>query len=329
MKLSEITDSAMWDDYVQHNPFGHPLQLWGWGESKRLNHWRPVRLAAIEGEHWVAAAQVLLWPIPRTNRWVAYVPRGPVADPHHGATQEFMEAVAVWARAQGAIYVRIEPAWRQPQLSWPRWRRARHQIQMAQTYVIDLRQSEDELLQAIDRKKRYLIRRGERDGVMVRRLAAGELGDMMPIYRETAARAGFGLHGEDYYRNLSETLGEASYLLAAEYEGRMVAFLWLLAAGSTAIELYAGANDTGRNLNVNYLLKWRAISMMKSAGYAHYDLNGRVSEGVSSFKAHFSPAEIDFVGTWDRPLAPAAYAVWEGLWPVIKRAGRVIRGRHR
>ncbi|HEY6736230.1 MAG TPA: peptidoglycan bridge formation glycyltransferase FemA/FemB family protein [Candidatus Saccharimonadia bacterium] len=327
MELVEITDQAAWDAYVSESPWGHPLQLWGWGETKRENHWRPVRLAGVRNGQWQAVAQVLLWPIPRTQWLVAYVPRGPVAEPEAAVAQEFMELVAAWAKEHRVIYVRIEPGWRLPALGWPRWRRAKHQIQMAQTYVLDLRKSEDELLQAIDRKKRYLMRRAEKDGVSVRRLPLGELGDMMPIYRETAARAGFGLHSEHYYQRLVRVMGEHSYLMAAEYEGKMVAFLWLLGGGAMAIELYAGANEVGRNLNVNYLLKWQAITLMKSAGYMAYDLNGRVSEGVSGFKAHFSPEAVDFVGAWDRPLAPALYAAWEGLWPLIKRAGRLVRGR--
>lgn len=327
MKLTEIHDQAAWDAFVASHPYGHPLQLWGWGEAKRLNGWRPMRLALVDGERWVGAVQVLLLPVPRTSWVLAYAPRGPVAEPGSRATAELLSEAADWVKAHKGLYLRVDPAWRTPELNLAGWTRTAHQIQMRETYVIDLRQSEDDILNAIDRKKRYLIRRGERDGVTVRRLERGDLGDMMKLYEETARRAGFGIHARHYYEDLSGRMGDASYLMVAEYDGKMVAFLWLLAAGETAIELYAGSNDIGRNLNVNYLLKWEAIRRVKADGYKIYDLNGRVSEGVSGFKAHFAPESVDYVGTWDRPLRPALYAVWEGFWPVIKRVGRMVRGR--
>lgn len=327
MKFTEIHDQAAWDAYVTAHANGHPLQLWGWGEAKRLNGWQPARLALVDGERWVAAVQVLLLPVPRTPWLLAYAPRGPVAEPGSPGAAKLLEEAAMWAKAHKALYLRVDPAWRQAELGLAGWKRTSHQIQMRETYVIDLRQSEDDILNAIDRKKRYLIRRGERDGVTVRRLAAGELGDMMKLYEETSARAGFGIHSRHYYEELSQRLGSASYLMVAEYGGKMVAFLWLLAAGKTAIELYAGSNDVGRNLNVNYLLKWEAIRRVKADGYEIYDLNGRVSEGVSGFKAHFAPQSVDYVGTWDKALVPVVYGAWEGFWPVIKRIGRLARGR--
>jgi len=326
MELAEITDQAAWDNYVAASPYGHPLQLWGWGETKRESNWQPTRLALVRDGNWVAAVQVLLWPIPRSGRFVAYVPRGPVAEAGSTVAHELMEQVAVWAKHQDAIYLRMEPAWEGEGLDWAGWRRARHQIQMKETFLIDLTMEESALLQAIDGKYRYYIRKSERDGVIVRRLAPGELGDVFEIYEETARRAGFGLHSKAYYEHLAARLGEHSYLLVAEQDGQQCAFLWLAAAGSTAYELYGGVNQIGRDGRVNYFLKWQAISMMKTAGFITYDFNGRVSEGVSDFKKNFAPREADYIGTWDRPLNPVMYSVWENAWPLIKRAGRLVRG---
>lgn len=327
MNLLEIKDKTAWNDYVNAHSGGHPLQLWGWGESKRPG-WRPVRLALVEGDTWSAAAQVLLWKIPRTKWVVAYVPRGPVGAAESTVTQELMEQVIDWARQQGAIYVRIEPAWRMSDLKWPGWRQAKHQLQMRQTYVIDLTKPLDEIQAAMSRKHRQYSGKALRDGVEVRRLEPGVIGDMYAIYLATAQRAGFGIHARDYYLNLCRELGTASVLYEARFENQPVAFLWLATGGATAYELYGGVNATGQKMKANYALKWRAITDAQNAGLKFYDFNGRVSDGVSQFKEGFGPDEVDFVGTWDRPIVPAAYALWEGLWPVIKRVGRVLKGRH-
>jgi lipid II:glycine glycyltransferase (peptidoglycan interpeptide bridge formation enzyme) len=327
MKLIAIDDRAAWDKYVAASVWGHPLQLWGWGELKRENGWTPHRLALVDDKGgWMAAAQVLLWPIPRTGRVIAYVPRGPVAEPGSKTAGELLRLVTEWARGQKAIYVRVEPAWLQAKM--PRgWRRTGAGLQMSATYTIDLAKTEDELLEAMARKHRQYVRKAEREGVTVERVdaeyaGADSLAEMYRIYSETAARAKFGLHAVGYYQTLLRELGEANYLCYARADGRVVAFLWLAAAGQTAYELYGGVDAAGQEAHANYLLKWVAMRELKAAGYKIYDFNGRLNEGVSQFKVGFGPDKTDFVGTWDYPLNKFGYQLWQQLWPAAKLVGR-------
>jgi peptidoglycan pentaglycine glycine transferase (the first glycine) len=321
MQLIEVTDSQAWDAYVGEHAYGHPLQLWGWGEAKEDNHWRAYRLALADGNRWMAAAEVLLWPIPRTGRYIAYVPRGPVVDPGSTATTEMLAELVLWARGKQALYLRVEPAWTEAAFG-PGWRRAKHHLQLPETYTIDLRKSTEEMLEPMSRKHRQYIRKSERDGVSVTRLPETQVGPMYELYSDTARRAGFGIHSEEYYSRLHEGLGSHSYLYVAEYEGRPVAFLWLAEAGRTAYELYGGVNETGQELKANYFLKWQAIRDMQTAGLETYDFNGRLNEGVSRFKEGFGPDETNYVGTYDYPMNLAGYHLWEHLWPVAKRVGR-------
>jgi peptidoglycan pentaglycine glycine transferase (the first glycine) len=321
MTLREIHDAGEWDRLVDANPWGHPLQLWGWGEGKRESGWSARRF--LTGS---AAAQVLLWPIPKLGRRIAYLPRGPVAEPGSKAANEMLGELAEWARGEQVLYLRAEPAWRQGK--FPKgWKRAKHQIQMSQTYVINLGLGESELQAAMSHKHRQYTRKAERDGVTVKRVQDQDLGPMYAIYTETAKRAGFGIHPGEYYAKLHSELGEHSYLYYANYQGRPVAFLWLAASGRTAYELYGGVNEAGGEVRANYFLKWRAIMDMKAAGYEVYDFNGRVTEGVARFKEGFGPEEVDWVGTWDYPLNSVMYQAWETLWPVAKPVGRWLRGR--
>jgi peptidoglycan pentaglycine glycine transferase (the first glycine) len=70
LQLTEITDAIAWNEFVSSSAYGHPLQLWGWGESKRETNWTPYRLALKDADVIVAAAEVLLWQIPRTKRYI-------------------------------------------------------------------------------------------------------------------------------------------------------------------------------------------------------------------------------------------------------------------
>jgi peptidoglycan pentaglycine glycine transferase (the first glycine) len=323
MKLVEITDRNVWDGFVAGSPWGHPLQLWGWGETKRGSQWIPQRLAAMEGEQVVAGVQVLLWRLPKLSYWIVYAPRGPVVEPGSARAGQLLAALTDWARENNGLYVRIEPAWTSGAPSG--WVKARNKLQMAATYTIDLRRSEDELLEPMSRKHRQYIRKAERDGVSVRRVTDGDVGAMYRIYQETARRAKFGIHGRGYYEKLAAELGERNYLYQADFEGEPVAFLWLAGAGRTAYELYGGVNAVGAEMKANYMLKWEAMRAMKAAGYEIYDFNGRLNEGVSRFKEGFGPAETDYIGTYDYPLNRLGYQLWESLWPMAKRVGRGLR----
>ncbi len=326
MQIVEITDAGTWDAYVAGHPQGHPLQLWGWGEAKRTNSWVPYRLALQAGSEWAAAVQVLLWPIPHTGRFVAYVPRGPVVDPTNPAMVMLLRQLAEWAKAHRVLYVRLEPAWTKAKLP-PGWVKAVNQIQLGETYTIDLTKPEEAILAPMARKHRQYIRKAERDGVEVMRETAGDLGPMYEIYGETAKRAGFGIHTEDYYSVLYSQFGPQGWLYYARVGGRPVAFLWLGTAGETAYELYGGVTVEGQELKANYFLKWRVMMDMKVAGYHVYDFNGRLNEGVSRFKDGFGPDETDYIGTWDYPLNKFGYKLWERLWPLAKPIGRRLLGR--
>jgi lipid II:glycine glycyltransferase (peptidoglycan interpeptide bridge formation enzyme) len=325
MQLIEISDAAAWDAFVNGSEWGHPLQLWGWGETKRSSRWTPHRLALTDGEQWTACAQVLEWRVPKLGRSFMYVPRGPVVAPGSVAAQQMLDALVAWARSRRALYVRVEPAWCDGAPVKP-WRRSRHKVQMSATYTLDLAKSPEELMAPMSHKHRQYIRRGERDRITVDRVRGSELAPMYWMYAETAQRARFGIHGQDYYERLAKELGEHSYLYYAKHEDKPVAFLWLAGAGRTAYELYGGVTAAGQELKANYLLKWRAIEEMKAAGYGLYDFNGRVTEGVAQFKAGFGADRVDWIGTWDYPLNRTLYTAWEGLWPLAKPVGRWLAG---
>ncbi len=325
MRLTKITDRTRWDELVRESSSGHPLQLWAWGELKRLNGWTPHRLALLRDGVAVAAGQVLFWRIPTWGRSVAYLPRGPIGE--EAAARTFLDGAAAFARSHGALYLRVEPSWTDARMP-ARWRHADDGILLGHTYTIDLRKSEDELLAAMRGKTRQYIRKTEKDGVRVERETTGErLGDVWRIYQETAARADFGLHPFAYYQRLFEEYGPDNRLYCALVDDRPEAFLWLVQGGGVAFELYGGVTERGGARKANYGLKWRAIADAKAAGSHLYDFNGRLNEGVGQFKTGFGPDETEYIGTYDLPLSHAGYLAWQKLWPLAKPIGRALLKR--
>lgn len=325
ISLVSCDNREEWDDYVLENS-GHPLQLWGWGETKAAHGWSAHRLFAYDmDQNIIGGAQVLVRTLPWPFKALAYVPRGPVVDSDNSVA--FLESLANHARSQfGAVVVSIEPDWTELPALPKGWGRGQNTILIPQTLILDLNKSEDELLAPMSKKTRQYIRKsaGEQS-VEIRQVKdREELEKCLSVYRETAKRAGFALHDDQYYYDVFSNLGEASPVFAAYKDGWPIAFLWLAISASTAFELYGGMNDDGQELRANYALKWHAITKMKEWGVERYDMNGLVSDGVSNFKRGFADHEDLLVGTCDKPLSPL-YGVWSTLLPLAKKLIRSIK----
>lgn len=302
---------------------GHPLQMWGWGTVKSKHNWSVARVVFKDDETVVGAAQILSralpWPFLRLN----YAPRGPVYS--QGNKEPVYDALAIYARKHlPGVVVSVEP----DSVDGPEgsnWRLSQNTILISRTLILDLNKSEDELMSAMAKKTRQYIRKSSREGVVIRQVTTkAEIDECLGIYRQTAVRAHFALHDDQYYYDIQEKLNDSSVIFAA-YEGEAIAaFVWLAVSGSTAFELYGGMNDRGQELRANYALKWHAIATCKRWGIARYDLNGLLNDGVSTFKMGFASHEDTLAGTFDYPLSPL-YTVWTVLLPKVKSVMRRLK----
>lgn len=318
--MREITDQKVWDARVRENG-GHPLQLWGWGEVKAGHGWRAVRYE-LSNAPW-AGAQVLLRTLPKGIGTFAYVPRGPVGQ---WGQESIDELAGRMKRDHKAIVLSIEPDTEET-LKLKGWKKAKNTVLLPKTLILDLRKSEEALLEDMAKKTRQYIRKSANEGVTVREVASeSDLKHCLDIYKETAKRASFELHDDKYYYDIAELLGEHSRVFVAEYQSKIVAFLWLAVSDATAFELYGGVNDEGQTVRANYCLKWTAITALKEQGIVRYDMNGLLNDGVSGFKKSFASHENMLIGTLDKPLSPL-YLAWSKGLPLAKKIVRTLKKR--
>ena len=328
MELREIRDAGEWDGLVASHPYGHPLQCWGWGEVKRHAGWRADRLAVFANGVFRAGAQVLTRPFPGVPLAMTYAPRGPVAVPDDAeALRALAEGLRKHGAAQHAIFCKLDPAWpagTAHALAAAGFQPSDESVQVVDTYTIDLTQPEEAILANMRSKTRQYVRKAEREGTAIVRDTTGEyVGACYDVYVETARRARFGLHPRSYYEDLFHFYpAERQYLYVALRDGQPLSFLWLVCGGRQAVEFYGGVADAGQPWKSNYLLKWHAIQQMKAAGYAVYDLNGRVHEGIQQFKEGYGPAATDWVGAFDAVYHPLLYAGWSRGLPLARRIAR-------
>ena len=325
ISLKVCDNREEWDNFVLEQD-GHPLQLWGWGETKVMHGWKAERLFAYNiNDKRVGAVQLLVRKLPWPFRALAYVPRGPVGDIRY--IGHVLDSVSSYSKSHhGVVAVSIEPDWIKLPVLPHGWKKSSNTILIPDTLILDLQKTEEKLLEPMSKKTRQYIRKSSsEEGVEIRQVKDRvELEKCLEIYRETASRAGFALHDDKYYYDVFDNLGEASPVFASYKEGWPIAFLWLAISANTAFELYGGMNDKGQELRANYALKWHAIRKTREWGIERYDMNGLVSDGVSNFKRSFADHEDKLVGTYEKSLSPLYFAWSKGL-PVAKKIVRTIK----
>jgi len=318
--LKQITDKQEWDDYILENS-GHPLQLWGWGEVKSGHGWKAHRLFCINNnEKVVGAVQILVRRLPLPMRSLAYIPRGPVAEEIN--RDELLSLLAKYVKkTYHSVALTIEPDFEK--YSVPKgWRKSSNHILPARTILLDLSKPETELLKVMEPNTRRYIRRSASESILIKKVNnRDELNDCLAVYRETSKRAKFELHGNQYYYDVFDKLGDYSVLFVAYTNNQPIAFLWLAISSETAFELYGGMTELGRKLHASYALKWHAIRKCREWGLSRYDFGGLIDGGVTAFKKGWAKNETIFAGTFDKPLS-SSYVIWNRGLPTAKKIVR-------
>ena len=327
IEIQKCSDVEQWNDYVLEH-VGHPLQLWGWGQVKAAHGWTAVRVFAYddinsEEDKIVGGAQVLIRKLPLPFRSFAYIPRGPIGE--EAFRNEFLEKLAeLVKREYRSVALSIEP--NSFEFDAPAgWKRSANRIIAPDTILLDIAKTESDLLADMAKKTRQYIRKSAAEGITIKQVRTkDELEKCLHIYRQTADRAKFNLHANQYYLDVFSLMGDHSPVFAAYLDETPIAFLWMAISADTAYELYGGMNEDGQRLRANYALKWHVIRKVKEWGLSQYDFGGLVVGGVSIFKQGWSTEETSFAGTFDKALSPT-YSLWSKGLPKAKAILQKLR----
>ena len=332
MQVFEVSDYKIYNDFLLLNN-GPLLQSWEWGEfQKKMGRrvWR-LQLSTNVGKI-LAEATIVKMPLPQGKSYF-YCPRGPVFAASLNfdrVWQLFLDKISDLTVSEKPIFFRVDPEIITGDSNFflPRnFKKVPWEIQPKETLVLDLRQSEQQLLHAMKPKTRYNIHLAEKKGVSVDEYQDGAKAKIFwDLLKQTTARDGFSGHPYLYYFNLLEVLGKAGIirLLVANYQRRPISAAIISLFSGRAVYLHGASSDRLRGVMAPYLVQWSAIRSAKTAGAATYDFAGIAPKsakashawaGISRFKRGFGGKEISYIGAYDLVFVN----FWYGLYRLVRK----------
>lgn len=300
------------------------LQSWEWGELIERGGERIMRLGVREGKKIVAAATLIKKEL-RGSYFYWYAPRGPIVSAEASskpAVEDFLFN-EIKKLDQQALFLRIEPSADWYKESNKIRARKSLDLQPQETLILELENSEEELLAAMHQKTRYNIRLAEKKGVIIKPGTSEQCPEFWRLMNLTGDRDQFRIHDAAHYENLVRTDNGFVKLFLAEYVGRNIAAGLFCFWGNKVTYMHGASDNEYRNVMAPYLLQWSVIKTARAQGYKYYDFYG-ISEkkwpGVTRFKLGFGGQRIKYAGAHDLIFKPFLY----GTYDLFRKLRRLI-----
>ena len=321
MELKEITNQQEWNGSLGEVPECSFTQSWEWGEILKSEGKEVKRLQLLENSKVIGMGQFIKNKVFGFEYF--FCPKGPVLKDKH---EEVYGVLRKYFANVGVVFVRFEPREKR-YLEDSKSFKKTIDVNPRATSILELAQSEAELLEKMHAKTRYNIRLAEKKNLEIKREKNFEI--FWYLMQGTGERDGFKLHDKKHYEMIFAS--PLSSQLTACVESKPIATMLLVGFGDTATYLFGASDYEHRQLMAPYLLQWQAIKDAKSQKYFYYDLFGIAPHrtgfsgaeyeydekhqyaGVTRFKLGFGGRIAEDPGTFDMIISESKYKWYEAL----------------
>lgn len=318
MQLKYIDNSLRekWEKLVSNTPESGFMQTFLWADFRRQTGWKTFKIGLFEKEKLIGGAIIMKFFF--ENSSFLYIPEGPVFDYENPNTEQnfkllIKEINKLVTETQDfkTTHLRIEPRLSKLPLYFKNFQKAPTDMEPKQTLMIDLVQSEDQILASMKPKGRYNIKIAQKCGIKVTSgLDESYLNVFLSLYNQTKQRNNFEGKKDWYftvlYRLLINNPKRGKFYLAS-LNNKPLACALVMFFGQRASYFFGGSAATDKEKMASYLLHWQIIKDAKSQGFKWYDLwgisqNEKLQDswsGFTRFKRQFGGERFDFIGCYD------------------------------
>jgi len=331
--VRELHDEETWERFLDMHSPGALFQRSAWGDAIRqqgglVDTYGLYRGKILAGVYMTVVIQARRGPF-------LHIRHGPIlAEQTVQAWQTVLAHSIRLAREKGMWFVRFNPLIRDFDITDRVFRAnkvipaAIHRMDAEQCWILNLQNTQQDILSGMRKSTRYEIRRAHKAGVVVERATdISRFHEFMDLYKKTSERHGFVPHSgiRQEFERFSKS-GKA-WIYLGRHEGRLVSGAIIIDCGNQAI--YHHGASVPYSVPVSHAVQWQAICDAKERGMAIYNFWGVAPEhasrhpwhGISVFKRGFGGTLVTYMHAKDIPVS-----LWYILPRTIETVRRVFRG---
>ena len=318
--MSEITKQD-WQSFVAGRDEANFLQSAAWGELHESLGYTVVRRGIKSNDGTLIGGWQGIVKDARRGRYLE-VPGAPLIDwQSKQVVDETYAQLSDVAREYKCVFVRVRPQLSATDsncsiLSKAGYKKAPFHLHAEHTNILDLRKTEEEILQGMRRQTRYEVRRSDKQDIVIEVVSgSAAIEEFYEVQADTAARQGFVPSTKTFLLTMAESLGNNLKVYRATKDGQLLNMAIVLWSGEEADYFEAASTPESRSFAGAYGLQWKAIRDAKQAGKSRYNFWGIAYSndpkhryaGVTTFKRGFGGEDVTYVPAHDIVISKGRY----------------------
>lgn len=306
----------------------HFLQSAAWEKFQKLESHQTFHIS--EKDYSVLA---ILQTTPVGN--YLFCPYGPtLAKANIDNLKKSLTGLTQLAHEHQAFFVRIEPPYSSLSVNDLKslGLKKSHDLNPAHTWVLDLTIPREELLKNMRKSNVQYWQSSAKKGLTIRTSQdTAEVKILSNLLRGVANKDHFTPQDEAHLQHQIEA-GFAT-LYFAEYQGQTLAASLVYDFDGTRFYAHAATSDQERKLAAGTVLLVQMILDAQKNGAKTFDFWGITTSedkkhpwyGFSQYKRSFGGHEVDYAGTWDLPLQPIKYRLYQFIRQLNRLKRKIFR----
>jgi len=322
LTMRDITDMAIWNNFVTAHPEANFLQSWQWGEFQASRNREILRRGVYDKDELIGIYTGHVEPARRGKH--IEIAGGPIVDwSHDEAVKTLFDDMRAKAKEMHCVFVRVRPqredsAEARADLQKIGLKPAPMYLSVELAGILDITKSQDEIMADMSQSLRRKIRKAEKENIVVE--VSQKVDDIDEFYRiqlETAKRHDFFAFGKTFLEKQFEAFTKTNNaaLYTARLNGEVLAQNFMIFYGNEASYHYGVSTALGTKHSGAPLLHLKAMQDARERGIKRYNFWGIVDEndtehrfyGVSLFKRSFGVSELRYLPAHDLVVNKIAY----------------------
>jgi Uncharacterized protein involved in methicillin resistance len=359
MKIKIINEKNLWQKFFDDNCSSSFLHSWEWGDFQQSLGYSIIRLGLFNNKNQLEAICLVIKIKSRRGSFL-FIPHGPIFNQNKNEKikiKNYIEKIKNYlitlSKKENYWFIRVAPVLEdredyQKIFADLGFKKAPIYMHAETTWELPLiNKTEEELLSAMRKTTRYLIKKAARDGVLIEKTTDPKaLKIFYSLYQETAKREKFTPFSFDFIKkefaafskskNAMIFLAKVASSNSNQFQPISTSFNYLAASiiiFTKSAAFYHQGASLHTKIPATYLLQWEAIKEAKNRGCQLYNFWGIYDEqrpdrtpkswqGLTLFKTGFCGQIKRFLPTQDYVISKKYYLtyLWENflMWKRLK-----------